>query len=344
VEALQIVDREMTMYLIYYWLDIRALWASRAFYRSIPAFRFARCAVNSFLLLAFAGSFCLGSALAQEGLIAHLNFSNVDKNGAIDLSGNGNNGAIVPLGASSDAIQRNGAFIGSLLFARDNSDFVRIPASESLNSVRRGITVLALIYPTSIWRAPTFMERVSAAVASRLPVIPAIGLTSEMKSANSLKSGFSAIVQRQWRTVVHPDQYYLGYGVRNNVLYYKWHIGLTDGADISIYQLPPGQKQPLVDELVHLAGAYDGASGKMALYVNAELIGSLTRPGEIRLDNESMSRPVAIGGELNGPSVEKATREFEGYIYDVQIYDRALTDDDVRARYEEAKQSVHLVK
>jgi hypothetical protein len=327
-----------TMYVIYHWLDMRALCASRTFYSSIQALRFARCALISFLLLE-AGAFFPEGALAQEGLIAHLNFSNVDENGAIDLSGNGNNGAIVPPGAMADAIQRKGAFIGSLLFAKDKSNFVRIPASQSLNSVRRGISVLALIYPTSMWRAPTFMERVTAAVASRLPNVPAIGLSSE-----NPKSGFSAIVQRQWRSVIHPDQYYLGYGVRNNVLYYNWHIGLMDGTDISIYQLPPGQKRPVVEELVHLAGAYDGTSGKMALYVNAELIGSLTCPGEIRLDDQSVSRPVAIGGELNGPSVEKATREFEGYIYDVQIYDRALTEDDVRARYIEAKQSVHLVK
>ena len=129
------------MYLIYYWLDIRALCSRVLLIAPFQTFfQFARCAVNLFLLLRFRRLLCLGSALAQEGLIAHLNFRNVDKNGAIDLSGNGNNGAIVPLGASSDAIQRNGAFIGSLLFARDNSDFVRIPASESLNSVRRGIT------------------------------------------------------------------------------------------------------------------------------------------------------------------------------------------------------------
>ncbi len=43
---------------------------------------------------------------------------------------------------------------------------------------------------------------------------------------SSPPTGYIAIVQRQWRETIHPDQYYLGYGPENNVLHYKWHLGL----------------------------------------------------------------------------------------------------------------------
>jgi len=45
---------------------------------------------------------------------------------------------------------------------------------------------------------------------------------------------------------------------------------------------------------VHLAG----------LYVDGELIGTQTHVGEIRLDPESLNRPLAIGAELNGGSID----------------------------------------
>ena len=91
---------------------------------------------------------------------------------------------------------------------------------------------------------------------------------------------------------------------------------------------------------MHLAGTYNGETGKMSLYVDGELIGTQTHIGEIRLDPESLNRPLAIGAELNGPSTDEPTGEFDGYIRDVRIYDRALSDEEVKALAQEAKRQV----
>ena len=92
-----------------------------------------------------------------------------------------------------------------------------------------------------------------------------------------------------------------------------------------------------MEEWVHLAGAYDGETGRMSLYVNGKLIGSETHVGEIRLDQESLNRPVVIGGELNSPSVDNASNEFNGYVDDVRIYDRALSDGQIEILAEDAR-------
>jgi hypothetical protein len=91
---------------------------------------------------------------------------------------------------------------------------------------------------------------------------------------------------------------------------------------------------------VHLAGTYDGETGKMSLYVDGELIGMQTHVGEIRLDAESLNRPLAIGAELNGPSTNSPTNGFDGCVRDVRIYDRALSDKEVPTLAEKAKRQV----
>ena len=78
----------------------------------------------------------------------------------------------------------------------------------------------------------------------------------------------------------------------------------------------------------------------MSLYVDGELTGTQTRIGEIRLDSESLNRPLAIGAELNGPSIDAPTADFDGYIRDVRIYDRALSDQEVRTLADEARGQV----
>ena len=109
---------------------------------------------------------------------------------------------------------------------------------------------------------------------------------------------------------------------------------------MSLYLLPEGQDKPRVGKWVDLAGTYNGETGKMSLYVDGELIGTQTHVGEIRLDPESFNRPLAIGAELNGPSTDDPTGEFDGYIRDVRIYDRALSDEEVKTLAEQARRQV----
>ena len=107
--------------------------------------------------------------------------------------------------------------------------------------------------------------------------------------------------------------------------------------EVNIYQLPEGQNKPVVGQWVHLAGAYDGETGKVSLYVNGKLIGAETQVGEIRLDQESLKRPLIIGGELNGPDIDDVENSFDGYIDDVRIFDRALSADEISELAKEAR-------
>jgi hypothetical protein len=77
----------------------------------------------------------------------------------------------------------------------------------------------------------------------------------------------------------------------------------------------------------------------MSLYVDGELIGTQAHVGEI-LDPESLNRPLAIGAELNGPSTDDPTGEFDGYVRDVRIYNRALSNEEVKILAEEARRQV----
>jgi hypothetical protein len=268
-------------------------------------------------------------ALGSGGLVAHWKFKEGSGNAVKDSSGDGNNGTIVPAN-SPESKWGTGKFAGSIAF--DGGTIVRIPSSESLNKLKRQITVLAHIYPRSLWTPPTIYQRVwrkAVHLAERL-----LGMATNNKEA-----GFIAVVQRQWRELGHPDLFYLGYGRENNVLLYKWHLGLTD-TEVSLYRLPSGQAEPVVGEWVHLAGTYDGETGKMSLYVNGKLIGSQTHAGEIRLDSESLNRPLVIGGELNGADINDASNQFDGYVDDVRIYDRALSGEEIEILAEEAGKQV----
>jgi hypothetical protein len=84
-------------------------------------------------------------------------------------------------------------------------------------------------------------------------------------------------------------------------------------------------------------GTYNADTGRAALYVDGELIGTTIGVGEIRLDPESLDRPLVIGAEINGPDINKFSTEFDGYVDDVRIYDRALAVDEIRALEEKTR-------
>jgi hypothetical protein len=284
----------------------------------------------------------VGSCLAQggpgsSGLVAHWKFEEGAGEAVKDSSSNGNDGAIVPAN-TPEPKWGTGEFAGSVSFSGDNDHYIRIPASESLNKLKKQITVVAHIYPRSLWTPPSSLQRKwSRAVhlAEKL-----LGMATDNEEAPGLPpTGYIAVVQRQWRETRHPDLFYLGYGPENNVLHYKWHLGLI-GDEVSLFRLPEGQDKPRTGEWVHLAGTYNGETGKMSLYVNGQLIGTQMHVGEIRLDPESLNRPLAIGAELNGPNIDDPTGEFNGYVDDVRIYDRALSDEEIKNITEEAQRQV----
>jgi hypothetical protein len=294
------------------------------------------------IALAIVGSRSAEAETVVGGLTAHWKFEESAGDVVKDSSGEGNDGTIVP-SKTPEPTWGTGDFAGSVSFSGDNDHFVRIPPSASLNNLRKQITVVAVIYPRTLWtpidKYISFVQRKWKKAIQLAEKLLGTATDSE-KAQGSSSTGYIAIVQRQWRETIHPDQFYLGYGLENNVLHYKWHVGLIGDDEVSLYRLPEGQVKPRVGGWVHLAGTYNGETGKMSLYVDGELIGTQTHVGEIRLDLESLHRPLAIGAELNGPSTDDPTGEFDGYIRDVRIYNRALSDEEVKILAQEARSQV----
>jgi hypothetical protein len=292
-------------------------------------------AFGMFLFLiasAAAGPCAAEDETVGSGLIAHWKFEEGAGDVVKDSSGKGNDGTIVPAN-TPEPKWGTGHFANSVSFSGGNDHFIRIPPSASLNSLKKQITVVAFIYPRALWIPGSLLQRgwkKAVNVTKKL-----LGMTQDFPP-----TGYIAIVQRQWRETMHPDQYYLGYGPENHVLHYKWHLGLIGGDEVNLYRLPEGQDKPRVGEWVELAGTYNGETGKMSLYVDGELIGTQTHVGEIRLDPESLNRPLTIGAELNGPSIDDPSGEFVGYVRDVRIYDRALSDEEIKTLAEKTRRQV----
>ncbi len=121
---------------------------------------------------------------SKAGLVGHWTFQESMGVKIKDFSGNGNDGVLVPANPP-EPHWGTGEFSGSVSLSA--GEHVRIPASVSLNRLKRHITVVAHVYP------------------------------------RELPTQYIAVVQRQWREAIHPDLFYLGYGPANGVLNYKWH-------------------------------------------------------------------------------------------------------------------------
>lgn len=241
-----------------------------------------------------------------NGLIGRWTFDEGSGHRVADSSGNNNHGTILPADAP-EPLWGTGQFAGALSFSGRDGFHVNIPASESVNSVRNQVTVAAFVFPRTLWP----------------------GGVSD--------TAYISIVQRQWRKDLHPDLYYLGYGPLNHQtthdgpLQYKWHIGLVDdgapdGGEVDLYRRVQGDEAPKVNEWVHMAGTYDSQSGVVRLYVDGHVIGESIRPGELRMDTETETRPLVIGCEIN---FEQVAGTFDGYIADVQLYSRALSPEEI---------------
>jgi hypothetical protein len=282
------------------------------------------------------------SEAVDRSLIGHWEFKEGAGDIVKDSSGERNDGRILPP-RTSEQTWGKGAFANSVSFSGDNDHFIRVPPSASLNSLKSQITVVALIYPRTLWtpfdlHIVSLRHRWEKAVAT---VEKLVGVDASIKRNEGPNlTGYIAVVQRQWRETMHPDQYFLGYGPSHNVLHYKWHIGVFP-KEASLYYLPKGQSKPRAGEWVQLVGTYNGDTGKMSLYVDGELIATETHVGKIPLDQESLNRPLTIGAELNGPSIDEPSGEFDGYIRDVRIYNRALSDAEVKVL---AKQALSQVR
>jgi hypothetical protein len=194
------------------------------------------------------------------------------------LDSSGNNNS----GSLINSSRTVGLYGQALQVTGSNSSHASIPASASINSMTNQITVSAWVRP------------------------------------NVQPVGFRAVVNRQIGDSLHPDQFFLGFGPRNQVMKYKWEIGTSDGEG-NVYE-----GSPTTDRWVHMVGTYDGSM--MRLYVDGVQIGSSPLTGNILVDNN----PVTIGAAENYGEGTPLGDRFNGLIDEVRIYNRALSATEVK--------------
>ncbi|MEH2313056.1 MAG: LamG-like jellyroll fold domain-containing protein [Nostoc sp.] len=218
-------------------------------------------------------------AVLQDGSsIGLLGYWKFDEaTGKTVLDSSGNNNK----GSLINSSRTVGLYGQALQVSRKNSSYASIPASASLNSMSNQITV-------SAWARP-----------------------------NGKPVGFEAVVNRQIRTLVHPDQFFLGFGTRNRVTTYKWELGTTNGEG-DVYK-----GLPTADRWVHLVGTYDGSM--LRLYVDGVQIGANPVTGNLLVDNN----PVTIGAAENYAEGTPLGDRFDGLVDEVRIYNRALSATEI---------------
>lgn len=245
----------------------------------------------------------------NSGLSGYWKFDEEGGRTVKDSSGKNNHGSIFPDNSKFETWGTSN-FAGTLSLSGKDGNHVQVKASDSLNEIRKAITVVAHFYPRSF---PTKEE---------LQV--------------NIYANYLSVVQRQWAQATHPDLYYLGFGPNNvhgpeGVLHYKWHLGLTlpDGTEGEADLYIKFDSAPILPNCwVHMVGTYEGDSGLMRLYLNGVSIGERIFPGEIRIDEQSKERPLVIGCELNadGPA-----GNIDAYVDEVRIYNRVLSEEEIKS-------------
>src|SRR6476660_849717 len=99
--------------------------------------------------LAIVGPCSAEDAAVSRNLIAHWKFEEGTGDVIKDSSGKGNDGTIVPANRPKSTWGA-GDFAGSMSF-NGNDHFVRVPPSASLNNLKQQITVVAFVYPRTLW-------------------------------------------------------------------------------------------------------------------------------------------------------------------------------------------------
>lgn len=143
-----------------------------------------------------------------------------------------------------------------------------------------------------------------------------LGLISELTyeawfKRNAGGDSVQAIVSHYWRPVLW---------------FYTNRFVLTVDEGVGGYWFANGTTNPTVGVWYHVVGVFSLSEGKMKIYVNGVLEGSVDKNTAINL---SPGQPVIIGANYVNPSGDRAN----GFIDDVRIYNRALSSQEISSLY-----------
>ena len=126
-------------------------------------------------------------------------------------------------------------------------------------------------------------------------------------------SGWKSVASRQ-RTTTPDDQFFLSFYGNEP----RFGLNTVNGGNQFV-----GAGTVPVNEWIHMAGTYDGAT--MRLYLNGVERASRTKMGLI----VASVRPILVGGNANGGDPLAATETLAGRIDEVRIYAQALSAAEV---------------
>jgi hypothetical protein len=104
----------------------------------------------------------------------------------------------------------------------------------------------------------------------------------------------------------------------------QWQFGIEDEANRDCTITCPA----VVGEWTHLCGTWDGASGKICLYVNGELVASRTTNIKPLKELDFNYHPGIAIGNVQYPFGDSHYQPLNGLVAEVKIYDGALSKPD----------------
>src|SRR3989338_2689930 len=231
----------------------------------------------------------------REGLVGHWSFDGTDMDGnrALDRSGQGNTGAL------TNGPKKVAGKIGQALDFDGVNDYVNAGTGSSL-SLLGPVTISAWIYPRTFGGASK-----------------------------------GRIVVRGTSGIAHS----VGFSVNNSDI----TAGLSFGShyDVSTLQTYSSNNTITLNTWQHVTVTWDGTTDrtKVLFYVNGIKTGRQDNgdgsDGSVtRVSDSTCSLLIGVqGGDGGDCNVDNGTRDFNGQIDEVRIYNRALTPDEIKRLY-----------
>jgi len=171
-------------------------------------------------------------------------------------------------------------------------------------------------------------DRVQVANDPTLNVTDAVTVEAWIKLASTPAAGdYRTIIGKEVQSGGDTG----GYGIlsNENQTGIGFYFTKEDGVSWTIPNMGGGEFVSVSPERwYHVVGSYDKNQNLIKIYLNGDLIASNVCDGS---PIGTTTKPLYIGGDPENNSA--GTAEFEGVISEVRIYNRALTDDEVKEHF-----------
>ena len=249
-----------------------------------------RVLLSSSLLVCFIFVLALNAGAFDKSVILYLSFDGQNAKKAIDQTGNGNDGIL----KGNVKWVKNGKVNGAVSFDRSAGTFVEIPDNKVLDSLTKSTTMEAWV-KTNVATGGFGDDQILGKYANPKPNETTIMFIS----ARDYAAGAG--------------------GAKANG--FAFETSPTSGWDGSSYVV--GSKTlPKQGKWYHVAGTFDHKAGMLKIYIDGKLDGQRDINANKIGTND---QPFCIGGNAGN-----SNRWFDGMIDEVIVYNRALTEAEIK--------------